>query len=155
MREKSSRHGKHDGGWIPVVRNHRGQSGKGTGNREIFTLYVDNIPENKDQRWLPWVFNKYWVVRDAFIPRKRSKRTGNQFGFVRYDCHVAAGMAVSKMNGVWVENTRLFVKEAYFGPNEEKQRVKLPSFLTGPERKRKPKQGSEPIQKPGKQSVRN
>ncbi|KAI8534926.1 hypothetical protein RHMOL_Rhmol10G0134500 [Rhododendron molle] len=61
----------------------------------------------------------FGVVKDAFIPWKRSKRTGNRFGFVRYDCHVSASMAVSRMNGIWVEDKKLFVKEASFGRNEE------------------------------------
>lgn len=88
-----------------------------------FTLYVDNIHEFKDHIWLKKTFNKFGMVRDAFIPHKRSKRTGKKFGFVRYDCPTAAGMAVSRMNGVWVDNERLFVKEACFGHNEEMPRV--------------------------------
>lgn len=144
--------GGQDGGWIPVVRNHRGQSGLGVRSKATFTLFVDNIPEAKDLRWLRWAFNKFGVVRDAFIPNKRSKCTGNHFGFVRYDCHVAAGMAISKMNGIWVDNRRLFVKEACFGLNEEKTRVKLPRFHTGSERKQISNRGPEVVQRPGKQA---
>lgn len=102
--------GGQEGGWIPVIRKHKGQSGHRGGSRATFTLFVDNIPESKDLRWLKWAFNRFGVVRDAFIPQKRSKRTGNHFGFVRHDCHAAADMTISKMNGVWVENTRLFAK---------------------------------------------
>ncbi|KAI8562174.1 hypothetical protein RHMOL_Rhmol03G0014300 [Rhododendron molle] len=115
--------GEEEEGWIPVIRNHRAQNKLRAGNKETFTLYVDNIPEFKDHIWLKKTFNKFGVVRDAFIPHKRSKRTGKKFGFVRYDCPTAAGMAVSRMNGVWVDNERLFVKEACFGHNEEMPRV--------------------------------
>lgn len=78
-----------------MIRQHRASPRSRTGYGEIFTLYVDNIPEAKDQQWLRSTFNKFGVVKDAFIPWKRSKRTGSKFGFVRYDCHVSAGMAVS------------------------------------------------------------
>ncbi|KAI8528317.1 hypothetical protein RHMOL_Rhmol12G0140800 [Rhododendron molle] len=93
-------------------------------SQETFTLFIDNIPEHKDQFWLKRAFNKFGEVKDAFIPRKRSKRTGNKFGFVRFGCSAAASMAISRMNGIWVENERLFVKEASFGINAEKSRVK-------------------------------
>ncbi|KAG5524364.1 hypothetical protein RHGRI_031132 [Rhododendron griersonianum] len=96
----------------------------------MFILFVDNIPEAKDQVWLRSTFNKFGVVKDAFIPSKRRKRTGNKFGFVRFDCHVSAGMAMTKMNGVWVDNNRLFVKEACFGHNKAKIHLKLPKFAT-------------------------
>ncbi|KAG5546352.1 hypothetical protein RHGRI_018509 [Rhododendron griersonianum] len=100
-------------------------------SQETFTLFVDNIPEHNDQTWLKRTFNKFGEVKDAFIPRKRSKRTGNKFGFVRYNCYTATTMAISRMNGVWVENERLFVKEASFGLTEEKNRakqVRIPSL---------------------------
>lgn len=120
--------GRIDGGWIPVLRNHRASPGNRTKSKEIFTLFVDNIPEVKDQQWLQSTFNKFGVVKDAFIPWKRSKRTRNRFGFVRYECHVSAGMAVSRMNGVWVEDKRLFVKEACFGRMAERKMQQVPRF---------------------------
>ncbi|KAI8528318.1 hypothetical protein RHMOL_Rhmol12G0140900 [Rhododendron molle] len=64
-----------DGGWIPVIRKHRNHGTSKEGNRGIVTLFVDNIPDHKDQFWLQRTFNKYGVVKDAFIPRKRSKRS--------------------------------------------------------------------------------
>lgn len=106
-----------------MIRNHRGQKVNREKSQETFTLFVDNIPEHKDQIWLKRTFNKFGAVRDAFMPRKRSKRTGNKFGFVRYDCYESASMATLRMNGVWVENEQLFVKEACFGCKEDKSRV--------------------------------
>ncbi|KAI8561022.1 hypothetical protein RHMOL_Rhmol04G0303200 [Rhododendron molle] len=99
-----------------------------SGKKERFTLFVENIPEERDKIWLQRTFNKFGVVKDAFKPRKRSKRTGNKFGFVRYDCHVSAGMAVARMNGVWVKNNRLFVKEACFGHCNAVLKQRIPSF---------------------------
>ncbi|KAG5520933.1 hypothetical protein RHGRI_033481 [Rhododendron griersonianum] len=100
-------------------------------SQETFTLFVDNIPEYHDQTWLKRTFNKLGEVKDAFIPRKRSKRSGKNFGFVRYNCHAATTLAISRMNGVWVENERLFVKEASFGFSKEMPRPKQfrPPFL--------------------------
>lgn len=116
-----------------MINNHRSQAVRLSKNKvsritEMFTLFVDNIPEERVQTWLQRTFNKFGVVKDAFIPRKRSKRTGNKFGFVRYNCHVSAGMAVARMNGVWVENNKLFVKEACFGHCDEISKQRLPKF---------------------------
>ncbi|KAH7838067.1 hypothetical protein Vadar_021623 [Vaccinium darrowii] len=95
----------------------------------MYTLFVDNIPESKDLQWLSKTFKMFGVVKDTFIPRKRSKCSGNKFGFVRYDCQVSAGMAVSRMNGVWVDNMRLFVKEAsFFGQGEVRLKQEIPRF---------------------------
>ncbi|KAG5534965.1 hypothetical protein RHGRI_022921 [Rhododendron griersonianum] len=113
--------GRDVGGWIPVIKNHRAKVGNGDRNQENFTLFVDNIPEEKDHHWLQQTFSNFGVVKDAFIPWKRSKRTGNKFGFVRFGCPISAGMAVSKLNGLWVENKKLFVKEASFGQDEIKK----------------------------------
>ncbi|KAG5516437.1 hypothetical protein RHGRI_037223 [Rhododendron griersonianum] len=116
-------------------------------SQEIFTLYVDNIPEHNDQTWLKRTFNKFGEVKDAFIPRKRSKRMGNKFGFVRYNCYAATTMAISCMNGVWVENERLFVKEASFEFTEETKHFRTPSLA-----KKGFTQGAIPIKRSGKES---
>ncbi|KAG5522231.1 hypothetical protein RHGRI_034421 [Rhododendron griersonianum] len=144
VRERESERGReaavsNDGGWIPVLRKHRNQVSTKAGTNGIVTLFVDNIPDYGDQIWLQRTFNKFGVVKDAFIPKKRSKRTGNKFGFVRYECPVSAGVAVSRMNGVWVENERLFVKEASFGYSENKPKMKVPSFQVGQELRDKDK----------------
>lgn len=104
-RERDKGIGKHggrrdEGGWIPVIKNHRAKARNGDRNKEIYTLFVDNIPEENDHHWLQRTFNNFGVVKDAFIPWKRSKCTGNKFGFVRFGCPISAGMAVSRLNGV-------------------------------------------------------
>ncbi|KAI8543848.1 hypothetical protein RHMOL_Rhmol08G0251200 [Rhododendron molle] len=85
----------------------------GSKNQPLFILFIDNLSKGVDQGWLRKTFNNYGVVKDAFIPScKRSKRTGSKFGFVRYDCHVSAGVTISTSNGLWVSDKKLFVKEA-------------------------------------------
>lgn len=64
---------------MPVIRNHRKQSGPCKGNMEIFSLYIDNFPEQKDHIWLQRTFNKFGEVNDAFITRKSSLRMGKYF----------------------------------------------------------------------------
>lgn len=53
---------------------------------------------------------------------------GKKFGFVKYDRYGAAILAVKKMNGVWIENEKLFVKEATFGQNDGPRNRKPPSI---------------------------
>ncbi|KAH7866777.1 hypothetical protein Vadar_024793 [Vaccinium darrowii] len=90
--------------------------GKATGIdfHSTFTLFVDNLPEDVTIAWFKNLFNKFGVVRDAFIPLKRSKVTGRRFGFVRYNCLVSADVAITKTNGLWIEDRKLFVKLASF-----------------------------------------
>ncbi|KAH7858014.1 hypothetical protein Vadar_019018 [Vaccinium darrowii] len=122
-----------EGGWIPKVNIHRNNqgnkhNGSGNFNQSLCTLFIDNLPEEVDLGWLRKYFNKFGFVKDVYIPAKRSKRTGSKFGFVQYDCHVAAGVAISKSNGLWVKDKQLFAKEASFGHYAGKSALKLPSL---------------------------
>ncbi|KAH7848104.1 hypothetical protein Vadar_033833 [Vaccinium darrowii] len=86
-----------DGGWIPVIGNrNRDEGGKihrtrlSYGDETIFTLFIDNLPEDVSHSWLKKLFSNYGVVIAAFIPEKRSKVTGRKFGFIRYNCSISA-----------------------------------------------------------------
>lgn len=71
----------------------------------------------EDKEGLCRLFSKYGIVKDANILEKKSKR-GSKFGFVKYDCLIAAEMAIYKANGLRVRqngNQKLFVKRANFG----------------------------------------
>ncbi|KAI8534970.1 hypothetical protein RHMOL_Rhmol10G0138600 [Rhododendron molle] len=68
---------------------------------ELFTLFVDNLPEDEDPlSWFRQFFNQFGAVKDAFIPAKRSRVSDRRFGFIRYNCATAANVAISKSNGV-------------------------------------------------------
>ncbi|XP_028124251.1 serine/arginine-rich splicing factor SC35-like [Camellia sinensis] len=70
------------------------------------------------------LFNKFGVVKDVFIPQKR-KATNTRFGFMRYDCSIAADVAEQKANGLWVDDKSLSVKIAEYGKGiEDRQRQK-------------------------------
>ncbi|KAH7866477.1 hypothetical protein Vadar_020924 [Vaccinium darrowii] len=103
-----------DEGWIPVIYNHSRHRGIIDSNKPLITLFVDNLPEDTSQPWLKMMFNKFGVVKDVFIPEKRSKATGNKFGFIRYDCPVSVDLAILWTNGIWLDNKKLFVKLASF-----------------------------------------
>ncbi|XP_028103520.1 serine/arginine-rich splicing factor 2-like [Camellia sinensis] len=61
------------------------------------------------------IFRKFGVVKDVYIPLKRRKVRNTRFAFVRYDCEVAAEIAVQKANGIWMEDKQLVVKHTDYG----------------------------------------
>ncbi|KAH7858180.1 hypothetical protein Vadar_020949 [Vaccinium darrowii] len=68
-----------DGGWIPLTHKHTCHGGNfKSGKQPLITLFVDNLPEDTSQPWLKMMFNKYGVVKEVFIPEKRSKATGTR-----------------------------------------------------------------------------
>lgn len=111
-------------GWIPVIGNQRRQYTNNQLKKEMVTLFIDNIPDDRDQQWLCNIFNKYGVVRDAFIPNKKSKHSGNRFGFVRFASKEEAERAITRLNGIWIGYERLLVKEASFGQQTERRSQK-------------------------------
>ncbi|KAL7215492.1 hypothetical protein ACSBR1_027624 [Camellia fascicularis] len=117
------------GGWIPVIKQ-RGRQVRPNlwtdGRRAaLITLFVDNLPESFSFRNLYDLFIKFGVVLDVYIPQKRRKSTNTRFGFVRYNCFVAATVAEQKANGLWVDNKSLSVKIAEYGKGiENRQRQK-------------------------------
>ncbi|GAB2268026.1 hypothetical protein Dimus_003002 [Dionaea muscipula] len=60
------------------------------------------------------VFSNFGIVTDVFLPSKQSVR-GTRFGFVRYNCEVAAWMAVEKGNRVWIKDKQVKVNMAASG----------------------------------------
>ncbi|XP_028122037.1 polyadenylate-binding protein 5-like [Camellia sinensis] len=116
--------GAKQGRWIPVVRqrggHQRGQRrGVFEGRTSFFTVFVDNIPRSVNPKGLYNIFSKFGVMNDVFIPQKRRKLTNMRFGFVRFDCPVAATVAVQRANGLWVDDTAIEVKRAAFGKEKE------------------------------------
>ncbi|KAL7262993.1 hypothetical protein ACSBR1_001205 [Camellia fascicularis] len=89
--------GMEGGGWKPVLRRrlprHHRNLQRGPG---LFMVFVDNLLESMVPKSLFMLFSSYGVVKDVFIPRKRRKATGSRFGFVRYDCQVAAKVRIAE-----------------------------------------------------------
>lgn len=57
------------------------REGNSNGNNPMFTLFVDNLPEDVSRRWVRYLFNKFSVVKDVYIPGKRSKVIGKNICF--------------------------------------------------------------------------
>ncbi|KAL7251606.1 hypothetical protein ACSBR1_013449 [Camellia fascicularis] len=113
------------GRWNPMLRRRRvGNQGSRSIENGLFTIFVDEIPNSMNPKSLFTLFNKFGVVKDAFIPAKRRKATRSRFGFMRYDCKVATKMAVLKADGLWCDNKALKVKKAEF-EREKKREEKL------------------------------
>ncbi|KAL7207990.1 hypothetical protein ACSBR1_029861 [Camellia fascicularis] len=103
------------GGWNSVIK--RRKVGHQHGYRAmavVVTIFVDNILESMDSKGLFNLFRKFDIVKDAFIPWRSKRVIGSKFGFVRYDCEVAAEMAIQKADGLRCDNKPLKVKKAKF-----------------------------------------
>ncbi|GAB2303609.1 hypothetical protein Dimus_037596 [Dionaea muscipula] len=89
-RERSNKE-RNAGGWEAVTRGkpHGLRSGSCGSNGLIFSLFVEDLPKTINPVTMNNLFAKFGVIKDVFIPSKRSK-AGKRFGFVRYDCLVAA-----------------------------------------------------------------
>ncbi|GMP56127.1 hypothetical protein CsSME_00020715 [Camellia sinensis var. sinensis] len=104
-------------GWIPVFRRKARVSRR---SQDIHTVFVDNLPETLDPKGLFSLFSKFGVVMDVYIPIKRRKATSSRFGFVRYNCPVAAKVAIQKAHGTWCDNHEIKVKMAEFSKAQSK-----------------------------------
>ncbi|KAL7163339.1 hypothetical protein ACSBR2_039437 [Camellia fascicularis] len=124
-----------NGGWIPVVSQWKGDRGQGKeAIHGLFTVFVDNIPSRMDAKSLFKLFTKCGIVKDVFIPFKRMIVTNSSFGFVRFDCHIAADVAIQKANGLLVDDNVLEVKTVTFDRrSREEQNRRKPQFIRKPQ----------------------
>lgn len=101
------------------MNNHRGvwnyRSGfKRFSSAPVSTVFVDNLPNSVELPWFRKFFSNFGNVIDAYIPNKRSKVTGNRFGFIRFINNREATHAIEKSNGFWVGRRNLEVKIARY-----------------------------------------
>ncbi|KAL7239706.1 hypothetical protein ACSBR2_005566 [Camellia fascicularis] len=112
-----------NGGWVPVVSQWKGGRGKGMeATHGLFSVFMDNIPSKMDAKSLFKFFSKFGIVKDAFIPSKRRLVSNSRFGFVRFDCYVAADIAIQKANGLLVDDKVLEVKTATLDRRSREER---------------------------------
>ncbi|KAL9665263.1 hypothetical protein QQ045_020678 [Rhodiola kirilowii] len=76
---------------------------------ELFSVFIDNIPEGKGVDWLRALFNKDGKPMDVFIPARVRKATNSRFGFVRYKSLEVAEAATRRWNGAIVGKAKLLV----------------------------------------------
>ncbi|KAL7250245.1 hypothetical protein ACSBR1_012277 [Camellia fascicularis] len=120
-------------GWRPVLRRHGGQGSRFKKREDVVqTLFVDDLPDSMDPKSLYELFSNFGVVKDVFILNKRRKLSRSRFGFVHYDCSVAAKVACQKAHGLWCDNRALKVKVANFGKGTKmKQRPAAQPYRRG------------------------
>lgn len=104
----------------------RGASSSPNGGA-IFSLYIDNLPNGVGLPWFRKFFSNFGSVVDAYLPFKRSKRTGNRFGFIRYDSIRGMEFAKEKANGFWIGKKNLIVEKATYD-REAPQQISKPRF---------------------------
>ncbi|KAL7233204.1 hypothetical protein ACSBR1_016938 [Camellia fascicularis] len=64
-----------------------------------------------DAKTLFKLFTQFGMVKDVFIPFKKRTVSNSRFGFVRFDCLVAADIAIQKANGLLVDERVVEVKK--------------------------------------------
>ncbi|KAL9679291.1 hypothetical protein QQ045_017149 [Rhodiola kirilowii] len=79
----------------------------------LFSVFVDNIPGDKDASWLRKVFDSAGNIMDVFIPSKERRASNSHFGFVRFKELEEALAAINRWNG------SLFEREAVAAKSKE------------------------------------
>ncbi|KAE8712470.1 White-brown complex protein 11 [Hibiscus syriacus] len=82
-----------------------------------YTLFVENLPENIHWKRLVSFFCSHGQVIDAFIPNKRNAK-GVRFGFIRFASIEEARRETSKMNGSYIDGSKIGVSFAKFKPRQ-------------------------------------
>ncbi|KAI8536575.1 hypothetical protein RHMOL_Rhmol10G0268100 [Rhododendron molle] len=67
-----------------------------------------------DGCFLRLVFSQYGPIEDAFLSNRRSRRSGNKFGFVKFRERRGATLAMAKANGLRFGYRSLFVERARY-----------------------------------------
>ncbi|KAH7850469.1 hypothetical protein Vadar_033471 [Vaccinium darrowii] len=84
------------------------------------TLFIDNLPNGAEIPWFRKFFSSYGKVIEAFIPNKRSMKTGNKFGFIRYNNYRSAVNAIAQVSGLRIGRRNLIVKQASYGKRNQR-----------------------------------
>ncbi|XP_028067565.1 serine/arginine-rich splicing factor 8-like [Camellia sinensis] len=120
------------GGWIPVLKQRGSKGGwRKEANARLFTIFVDDLPRSMTLKMLGEIFRKFGVVKDVYILLKRRRVSNTRFAFVRYDCEMAAEVAVQKANGIWVDDKKLAVKHADYGKKDMEVKTRYRPQIIG------------------------
>ncbi|GAB2290083.1 hypothetical protein Dimus_024373 [Dionaea muscipula] len=100
--------------WRLAVDSRKARFCSGNGSSgPLVSLFVDNLPEYMKARNLFMLLNKFVKVVDVFIPWKRRVVSNSRFGFVKVKGYSAADNLIKRVNGLWVMDQLLVVKEAF------------------------------------------
>ncbi|KAL4347478.1 hypothetical protein GQ457_17G001450 [Hibiscus cannabinus] len=102
------------------------------GNKEVISLFVENLPEKLHWKGLWFSFARHGDVVSVYIAKKKS-RGGKRFGFIRMKNLVEAKRVMERLDGFTLYGSRLSVKRARDNFEWERKRVFKPSvYKTGP-----------------------
>ncbi|GFS45394.1 hypothetical protein Acr_00g0095870 [Actinidia rufa] len=87
------------------------------------TVFIDNLPKGTWKVWIYNLFFKFGKIQSIYIPTKKSKISGNQFGFVRMGSSHEATRAVKEMNGLWIWGRTLVANIARFGVQSRREHI--------------------------------
>ena len=99
--------------WRSGLREPKRSSARDQSN-EVYSLFVDKIPQGLATTWLRHLFQRFGLVVDIFISTKIRKSCKDGFGFVRYSTIEAATKAIANLNGLAVQGRRLQVSMAKY-----------------------------------------
>ncbi|KAL6989280.1 Serine arginine-rich splicing factor 2 [Sarracenia purpurea var. burkii] len=95
---------------VKVVQHRKGLHSDA--GRQRHSIFVDQLPERMDHRWLGQLFAQCGTILDVYIPQKRRLVSNSKFGFVRFKEVSTVEKAISMYHGIWCVNKRLIVKHA-------------------------------------------
>ncbi|KAL6984090.1 hypothetical protein U1Q18_017466 [Sarracenia purpurea var. burkii] len=84
------------------------------GGSEGETIFIDNLPDKMDPRWLGYIFCKIGDVLYVFILRRRRTSSNTRYGFVTFSSQRGVALAIARFNGFWCMDRRLQVRRARF-----------------------------------------
>ncbi|GAB2292957.1 hypothetical protein Dimus_027181 [Dionaea muscipula] len=100
--------------WRPAVSVHKPRRRASSDQAEDpVTLFLDNILDSLTARGLYMLLNKFVKVLDVFIPGRRRLFTRSRFGFATVNGPSNAEVLMRKVNGLWVMDQMIVVKEAF------------------------------------------
>ncbi|KAF7129699.1 hypothetical protein RHSIM_Rhsim10G0184600 [Rhododendron simsii] len=97
-----------------------GRVGKGGDAFELrkSTIFVDNLPNGIRKGFVYNLFSRFGKIWDCYIPDKTSKRSGQNFGFIRFESIRCAIQAVESTNRAWIWGRELIVNVAKFAKKQ-------------------------------------
>ena len=76
-------------------------------------VFVGNLGDNVDEKMLREVFNAFGIVISTKLMRDPESGASKNYGFVSYDNFDSSDMAISRMNGQYLEGKPIDVSYAY------------------------------------------
>ncbi|GFY93207.1 hypothetical protein Acr_08g0016030 [Actinidia rufa] len=96
--------------------------------RRFVTVFIDNLPQGIRKVWLYNFFSRFGKIQSVYVPNKKSKATGNQFGFLRFESPLDALRAVKEVNGLWIWGETLVANIARFGVQNKRKRMQSNNY---------------------------